>query len=108
MMATEVVVYANLSKGHRDAVVEGALLSKASLLDRTSSAAHSTTIETKPSFTWAAFSLVGESCVEPSKYYDNKLVAGLVLLDAMRSCGVKQIVFFQPQQPTASLRNNDP
>jgi len=41
----------------------------------------------------AAFSLVGESCVEPSKYFDNNVVAGLVLLDAMRSCGVKQIVF---------------
>jgi UDP-glucose 4-epimerase len=41
----------------------------------------------------AASSLVGESVDEPAKYYNNNLVAGLVLLDAMRACAVKKIVF---------------
>jgi UDP-glucose 4-epimerase len=41
----------------------------------------------------AASSLVGESVQEPSKYYHNNVVAGLVLLDAMRECGIKRIVF---------------
>jgi UDP-glucose 4-epimerase len=41
----------------------------------------------------AASSLVGESVQEPAKYYHNNVVAGLVLLDAMRDCGVSKIVF---------------
>ncbi len=41
----------------------------------------------------AASSLVGESVEKPAKYYHNNVVAGLVLLDAMRDCGVKKIVF---------------
>src|SRR5690242_3894487 len=41
----------------------------------------------------AAFSLVGESVEAPAKYYHNNVVAGLVLLDTMRECGVKRIVF---------------
>ena len=41
----------------------------------------------------AASSLVGESVQEPSKYYHNNVVAGLVLLDAMRECGITRIVF---------------
>ncbi|HEX8636463.1 MAG TPA: UDP-glucose 4-epimerase GalE, partial [Pyrinomonadaceae bacterium] len=41
----------------------------------------------------AAYSLVGESVVEPAKYYHNNVVAGLSLLDAMRDSGVLKIVF---------------
>src|SRR5437667_8788594 len=41
----------------------------------------------------AAFALVGESVTHPAKYYQNNLVAGLSLLDAMRECGVKRLVF---------------
>jgi UDP-glucose 4-epimerase len=41
----------------------------------------------------AASSLVGESVEAPAKYYHNNVVAGLVLLDAMRDCGVSKIVF---------------
>ncbi|MEL7496606.1 MAG: UDP-glucose 4-epimerase GalE [Planctomycetota bacterium] len=42
---------------------------------------------------FAAFALVGESVVEPAKYYDNNVVKTLRLLDAMRACDVKRIVF---------------
>ena len=41
----------------------------------------------------AASSLVGESVAEPAKYYNNNVVAGLVLLGGMLACGVKKIVF---------------
>jgi UDP-glucose 4-epimerase len=41
----------------------------------------------------AADSLVGESVENPAKYYRNNVVAGLVLLDAMRETGVKRLVF---------------
>ncbi|HEX8186586.1 MAG TPA: UDP-glucose 4-epimerase GalE, partial [Blastocatellia bacterium] len=41
----------------------------------------------------AADSLVGESVHNPSKYFRNNFVAGIELLDAMKECGVKKIVF---------------
>ncbi|MEM9410692.1 MAG: UDP-glucose 4-epimerase GalE [Planctomycetota bacterium] len=42
---------------------------------------------------FAAHALVGESVTEPAKYYRNNVVATLSLLDAMRNCGVKKLVF---------------
>ena len=33
------------------------------------------------------------SVEKPAKYYQNNVVAGLVLLDVMRDCGVNRIVF---------------
>lgn len=41
----------------------------------------------------AAYSLVGESVQNPAKYYQNNVVAGLNLLDAMNAAEVKKIVF---------------
>lgn len=42
---------------------------------------------------FAACALVGESVAEPAKYYQNNVLATLELLEAMRACDVKQIVF---------------
>ena len=88
-----VVVYDNLYKGHRDAVPAAAQFIRADLLDpialrrglrehRIGSVIH-----------MAADSLVGESVIDPGKYYRNNLVASLALLDAMRECGVEVLVF---------------
>jgi UDP-glucose 4-epimerase len=44
-------------------------------------------------FHLAADSLVGESVEQPAKYYRNNVVGGLNLLDAMRDCSVRQMVF---------------
>lgn len=41
----------------------------------------------------AAFAYVGESVTDPAKYYRNNVAGSLVLLEAMRSCGVNRIVF---------------
>jgi len=87
----DVVVYDNLSKGHRDAVVEGARFVEGDLLD--AEKLRETLNGIDAVIHMAAFSLVGESVEKPSKYYHNNVVAGLVLLDAMRDCGVKRIVF---------------
>lgn len=42
---------------------------------------------------FAAFAMVGESVIEPAKYYDNNVIATLHLLESMRECDVKRIVF---------------
>lgn len=87
----EVVVYDNLSKGHRDAVVKGARFVEGDLLDAEKLREALNGVDAV--IHMAAYSLVGESVQAPSKYYHNNVVAGLVLLDAMRESGVKRIVF---------------
>ena len=89
----EVVVYDNLSKGHRDAVVDGAHFVERDLLDANKLRETLNDNRIEAVIHMAAFSLVGESVEQPAKYYQNNVVAGLVLLDAMRECGVKRIVF---------------
>lgn len=42
---------------------------------------------------FAACALVGESVVDPAKYYLNNVAATLELLEAMRRCAVKKMVF---------------
>ena len=89
----EVVVYDNLTKGHPGAVVEGAKFIEGDLLDagRLRQTLDEHRIEAV--IHMAASSLVGESVQEPGKYYHNNVVAGLVLLDTMRDCGITRIVF---------------
>jgi len=89
----EVVVYDNLSKGHRGAVVDGALFVEGDLFeaDKLRETLNEKRIDAV--IHMAASSLVGESVEKPAKYYQNNVVAGLVLLDAMRDCGVSRIVF---------------
>jgi UDP-glucose 4-epimerase len=88
-----VVVYDNLSKGHRDAVVAGADFVEGDLLDANKLRETLNENRIEAVIHMAAFSLVGESVQQPAKYYHNNVVAGLILLDAMRDCGVSRIVF---------------
>ena len=89
----EVVVYDNLSKGHREAVVASAELVAGELSDANTlkQTLHERKIEAV--IHMAASSLVGESVEHPDKYYQNNVIAGLVLLEAMLACDVKRLVF---------------
>ncbi|HEY3579741.1 MAG TPA: UDP-glucose 4-epimerase GalE [Pyrinomonadaceae bacterium] len=89
----EVVVYDNLSKGHRDAVVQGAELVEGDLgdIEKLKQTLGGRGIEAV--IHMAASSLVGESVEKPNKYYHNNLSNGLVLLDAMLANDVKRLVF---------------
>jgi len=89
----EVVVYDNLVKGHRQAVVSGATFVEGNLLDAAVLRQTLTDHRIEAVIHMAAYSLVGESCEQPAKYYQNNVVAGLVLLDTMRECDVSRIVF---------------
>lgn len=88
-----VTVIDDLSKGHRESVDERAKFIEGDLHDRevVKAALRDNGIEAV--IHMAASSLVGESVQFPEKYYDNNVVAGKVLLDAMRSCGVRKMVF---------------
>lgn len=88
----EVWVYDNLSQGHRGAAMPGRLI-EADLMDRERLVAELRGHKIDAVMHFAAFALVGESVADPAKYYQNNVVASLSLLEAMRTAGVKQIVF---------------
>jgi len=88
----EVWVYDNLTTGHRAAVapdrlIEGELTHSAKLV----SLLKDKQIDAVMHF--AASALVGESVENPAKYYQNNVVATCSLLESMRTCDVKRIVF---------------
>lgn len=87
-----VVVFDNLSTGHREAIsavtlVEGDLLDPAAL--KTLFAEH----RFDAVMHFCALSLVGLSVAEPYLYYQNNVTGTLNLLQAMRATGVGRLVF---------------
>lgn len=104
-----VVVYDNLSEGHRSAVDPRATFVLGDILDR------STLIQTLQAHQieavvhFAAFALVGESMKVPGKYFRNNTVGTQNVLDACVECHVRKFVFSStcatygaPQSPTLS------
>lgn len=87
----EVVVLDDLSQGHRDAVAAPARFVRGDLLDGASLAGALRGVDAVVHM--AAAALVGESVRDPGRYYRQNVVAGVALLDAMRSAGVRDLVF---------------
>ena len=92
----EVWIYDNVSRGHRraaeiaagkDRFIQGDLNDQAAV----TAALTSQRIEAVMHF--AAFTLVGESVEQPHLYYQNNVLGSFRLLEAMRTAGVKKIVF---------------
>jgi UDP-glucose 4-epimerase len=89
----EVTVFDNLTEGHRKAVDPRATLIVGDLQVRgdIESALEKTRPEAAMHF--AANALVGESMVNPSKYFRNNVYGGINLLDAIIAAGCKRFVF---------------
>ncbi|MGC6445277.1 MAG: UDP-glucose 4-epimerase GalE [Rubripirellula sp.] len=87
-----VLVYDNLSRGHREAVPDG-LLIEGELTDTATLTRVLTEHGIEAVMHFAAFALVNESVNDPSLYYQNNVVATLSLLEAMRLADVKKFVF---------------
>lgn len=85
-------VYDNLSQGHREAALPGRLI-EADLADGLELRRVFKTLRIDAVMHFAAHSLVGESVVAPAKYYGNNVVGAYRLLEAMRDCGVRRMVF---------------
>lgn len=88
----EVVVFDNLSTGHRAAVGKVPLV-VGDLLDPASLAALFAAHRFDAVMHFCARSLVGESVDDPYTYYQNNVVGTLNLLRAMRTAGVDKLVF---------------
>ncbi|HXD34549.1 MAG TPA: UDP-glucose 4-epimerase GalE [Pyrinomonadaceae bacterium] len=89
----QVVVLDNLSRGHREAIAPDAQFVKADLSDSEALKSTLSHHQIDAVVHMAADSLVGESVAHPARYYQNNFVAGLSLLEAMRSTNVRAIVF---------------
>ncbi len=89
----KVVVYDNLSKGHRQSVDKRATLivgdlADSPLLNQTLAQGHFDAV-----MHFAAFAEVGESVAQPLLYYRNNVINSVSLLEAMRARGIRKIVF---------------
>lgn len=87
------VVLDNLYKGHRSAVAAGAMFVHADLMNGGALRDTLRSYEIEAVIHMAADSLVGESMLNPLKFYRNNVVAGLSLLEAMKDCEVRRLVF---------------
>lgn len=89
----DVTVFDNLSRGYRDAVSPRAAFVEGNLLDTPLVLRTLRERRVDAVIHMAGDALVGESMVDPGRYYRNNLQAGISLLEAMRDAGVKPIVF---------------
>jgi UDP-glucose 4-epimerase len=89
----DVVVVDDLTTGHRSAVPAGAMFHQGSYGDAAFLAPLLESERIEAILHCAARSLVGESIVEPSKYYRDNVAGGISLLEAARTTGVGRIVF---------------
>ncbi|HLG95763.1 MAG TPA: UDP-glucose 4-epimerase GalE [Bryobacteraceae bacterium] len=88
----EPIVLDNLQRGHKDAVQWGPLI-VADTGDRPALEKIFREHSIDAVLHFAAFAYVGESMHAPEMYFHNNTVNTLNLLDTMRDCGVKTIVF---------------
>ena len=88
----EVVIYDNLSYGHKEAVGKLPLV-VGDLIDREKLAATLQTNKIEAVIHFAAFAQVGESVTDPAIYYNNNVGGTISLLDSMRAADVSRIVF---------------
>ncbi|KAB1441001.1 UDP-glucose 4-epimerase GalE [Candidatus Galacturonibacter soehngenii] len=89
----EVVIIDNLETGHKEAVHKKARFYEGDIRDRAFVDYVLDNEKVDAVIHFAANSLVGESMVDPLKYYDNNLCGTKVLLESMIAHDVKKIVF---------------
>jgi UDP-glucose 4-epimerase len=88
----EVVVLDDLSTGHRAAVPDGAPLVVGDYGDGSAAASLLADEGIEAILHCAARSLVGESLVEPARYFRDNVAGGIALLEAARETGVDRFV----------------
>jgi UDP-glucose 4-epimerase len=87
------VVYDDLSRGHRAAVAKESIFIEGNLMEREKLIRAFERHNVEAVIHLAASSQAGESIRHPHLYFTNNVSAGITLLDAMLSAGIKRIVF---------------
>ncbi len=88
-----VVVFDNLSEGHRKAIDPRAEFIEGDLRDFDNVKAALDEVRADAVMHFAANALVGESMQQPEKYFRNNVAAGINLLEAMLLSNTRRIVF---------------
>lgn len=88
----EVVVYDNLSRGHREFARFGDLI-VGDILDADALATAMASVKPDAVAHFAALAYVGESVANPGLYYRNNTVGTLNIVEAMRGAGVDKMLF---------------
>ena len=88
----QVTVFDNLSEGHRQAVDPRAGFVRGDLSDGKKLLKALRESEAEAVMHFAASALVGESMMNPSKYFENNLANGVQLLIAAQEAGVKRFI----------------
>jgi UDP-glucose 4-epimerase len=89
----EVVILDNLSTGHREAIDPRAIFVQGDLGNIDDLVMVFRSYPIKAVMHFAANSLVGESVVDPMKYYENNVASTLTLLKVMMKFNVKNFIF---------------
>jgi UDP-glucose 4-epimerase len=89
----QVIVLDNLSTGHRESIDKKAIFIKGDLGNETDLESIFSKYPIKAVMHFAANSLVGESVIDPVKYYENNVGSTLTLLRVMLKYNVKNFIF---------------
>src|SRR5271165_6335006 len=89
----EVVVLDDLRRGHRSAVPKGVPFYQGRVGDRALVARIAAEHKIEACVHFAALAYVGESVLEPAKYFENNVEQGIALVEALREADVRQVVF---------------
>ncbi len=98
----DVVVFDNLSRGHREAVPDEVPFEKVNILNRAGIREALNKYDIEAVVHFAAFAYVGESVENPGMYYENNVVGSFNLIDEITKAGIKKFVF----SSTCSLYGN--
>jgi UDP-glucose 4-epimerase len=89
----EVLVLDNLSTGHRQAVDDRAVFWEGDVKDEHTLEQLFSTYTIEGVIHFAAYCLVGESVLQPLKYYENNVAATTILLKVMLRHQIKNLIF---------------
>jgi UDP-glucose 4-epimerase len=89
----KVVVLDDLKRGHRSAVHEDVPFYQGCIGDRALVTQIMLEHQIEACVHFAALAYVGESVLEPAKYFENNVGQGILLMDSLRQAGVRFVVF---------------
>lgn len=91
--AKNVVVFDNLVYGSKKNVPKGVVFIKGDLLDKKNIERIFRKYKIDSVIHFAAYAYVGESMDNPGKYFENNILGGINLLEAMKAFNCKKIIF---------------
>ena len=97
-----VIVFDNLSRGHKEAIPEGVEFEQVDLLEYSNLNLALKKYLIDAAIHFAAFAYVGESVEDPGKYYVNNVSGSVNLINALKENDIKKVVF----SSTCSLYGN--